>query len=174
MRQVYEEVVAAGVVALPRDAVLTRHREVRRPDPDELLKHAQSEDAERGKLKIFLGYAAGVGKTYAMLEGAHQRKEQGWDVVVGYVETHKRVETEGLVADLEILPRKQVAYHNVTLYELDADEVLKRRPQLVLVDEFAHTNAPGSRHPKRFQDVEEILDAGIDVYTTLNIQHLKA
>src|SRR5512133_2493332 len=145
-----------------------------RPDPDELLKHAQSEDAKRGKLKIFLGYAAGVGKTYAMLEAAHQRKEQGWDVVVGYVETHKRVETEGLVADLEILPRKQVAYHNVTLYELDADAVLKRRPQLVLVDEFAHTNAPGSRHPKRFQDVEEILEAGIDVYTTLNIQHLES
>ncbi|HSB02096.1 MAG TPA: DUF4118 domain-containing protein, partial [Anaerolineales bacterium] len=145
-----------------------------RPDPDELLKHAQSEDAERGKLKIFLGYAAGVGKTYAMLEAAHQRKEQGWDVVVGYVETHKRVETEGLVADLEILPRKQVAYHSITLYELDVDEILKRRPRLVLVDEFAHTNAPGSRHPKRFQDVEEILEAGIDVYTTLNIQHLES
>src|SRR5512147_2996524 len=145
-----------------------------RPDPDELLKSARSEDAERGKLKIFLGYAAGVGKTYAMLKAAHQRKEQGWDVVVGYVETHRRVETEELIAGLEILSRKQVAYHNISLYELDVDEVLKRRPQLVLVDEFAHTNAPGSRHPKRFQDVEEILDAGIDVYTTLNIQHLES
>src|SRR5512140_3082694 len=145
-----------------------------RADPDELLKSARSEDAKRGKLKIFLGYAAGVGKTYAMLEAAHQRKEQGWDVVVGYVETHKRVETEELVADLEVLPRKSVAYHNITLDELDVDEVLRRHPQLVLVDEFAHTNVPGSRHPKRFQDVEEILEAGIDVYTTLNIQHLES
>ncbi|HLO17889.1 MAG TPA: sensor histidine kinase KdpD, partial [Anaerolineales bacterium] len=145
-----------------------------RPDPDELLKHAQSEERQRGKLKIFLGYVAGVGKTYAMLEAAHQRMEQGWDVVVGYVETHKRAETEDLVAELEVLPRKQIQYHNITLYELDVDEVLKRQPQLVLVDEFAHTNAPGSRHLKRFQDVEEILDAGIDVYTTLNIQHLES
>lgn len=147
-----------------------------RLDPDELLKHIQAEEQthQRGKLKIFLGYAAGVGKTYAMLEAAHQRKEQGWDVAVGFVETHKRVETEGLVAGLEILLRKPVEYHNITLYELDVDEVLRRRPQLVLVDEFAHTNAPGSRHPKRFQDVEEILDAGIDVYTTLNIQHLES
>jgi two-component system sensor histidine kinase KdpD len=145
-----------------------------RPDPDELLKQAKSEEAKHGKLKIFLGYAAGVGKTYAMLEAAHQRKEQGLDIVVGYVETHKRAETEELVAGLEILPRKQVEYHNVQLTELDVDAVLKRRPQLVLVDEFAHTNAPGSRHPKRFQDVEEILEAGIDVYTTLNIQHLES
>lgn len=145
-----------------------------RPDPDELLKQAKSEEAERGKLKIFLGYAAGVGKTYAMLEAAHQRKEQGWDVVVGYVETHNRVETEELVAGLDILPRKQVEYHNIVLTELDVDAVLKRHPQLVLVDEFAHTNAPGSRHPKRYQDVQEILEAGIDVYTTLNIQHLES
>ena len=145
-----------------------------RPDPDELLKRVKSEETQRGKLKIFLGYAAGVGKTYAMLEAAHQRKEQGLDVIVGYIETHKRVETEELVAGLEILPRKHVEYHNVTLSELDVDAVLARRPQLVLVDEFAHTNAPGSRHPKRYQDVEEILDAGIDVYTTLNIQHLES
>ena len=145
-----------------------------RPDPDELLKHVESEETKRGKLKIFLGYVAGVGKTYAMLEAAHQRKAQGLDVVVGYIETHKRAETEELVAGLEVLPRKQVEYHNVTLPELDVDAVLNRRPQLVLVDEFAHTNAPGSRHPKRFQDVEEILDAGIDVYTTLNIQHLES
>jgi len=145
-----------------------------RPDPDELLKYAQSEQSNRGKLKIFLGYVAGVGKTYAMLEAAHQRKEQGLDVIVGYIETHRRAETEELVAGLEVLPRKQVEYHNVTLPELDVDSVLSRRPQLVLVDEFAHTNAPGSRHPKRFQDVEEILDSGIDVYTTLNIQHLES
>jgi two-component system, OmpR family, sensor histidine kinase KdpD len=145
-----------------------------RPDPDELLKHVESEETKRGKLKIFLGYVAGVGKTYAMLEAAHQRKAQELDVIVGYIETHKRVETEELVAGLEVLPRKQVEYHNVTLPEMDVDEVIKRHPALVLVDEFAHTNAPGSRHPKRFQDVEEILDAGIDVYTTLNIQHLES
>ncbi len=147
-----------------------------RPDPDELLKQAQAEEqaARRGKLKIFLGYAAGVGKTYAMLEAAHQRKAQGIDVVIGYIETHKRVETEELVEDLEVLPRKQVEYHNVTLSELNVDAVLARHPRIVLVDEFAHTNAPGSRHPKRYQDVEEILDAGIDVYTTLNIQHLES
>lgn len=145
-----------------------------RPDPDELLKNLQAEEPSRGKLKIFLGYAAGVGKTYAMLEAAHQRKEQGIDVAVGYVETHKRAETDALIEGLEVLPRKHVAYHNVTLFELDVDAVLERRPQLVLVDEFAHTNAPGSRHPKRYQDVEEILDAGIDVYTTLNIQHLES
>lgn len=130
--------------------------------------------ASRGKLKIFLGYAAGVGKTYAMLEAAHQRKGQGVDVVIGFIETHKRVETEELVDGLNVLPRAQVEYHNVKLPELDVDAVLKRRPQLVLVDEFAHTNAPGSRHPKRYLDVEEILDAGIDVYTTLNIQHLES
>ena len=145
-----------------------------RPDPDELLKHVQAEESSRGRLKIFLGYAAGVGKTYAMLEAAHQRKEQGIDVVVGYVETHKRVETEELLEGLEAMPCKQVEYHNVVLPELDVDAVLKRRPQLALVDEFAHTNAPGLRHPKRYQDVEEILDAGIDVYTTFNIQHLES
>jgi two-component system sensor histidine kinase KdpD len=147
-----------------------------RPDPDELLKQAQAEEqaAKRGKLKIFLGYVAGVGKTYAMLEAAHQRKTQGLDVVVGYIETHKRAETEELVAGLEVLSRKQIEYHNVYLSEMDVDAVVKHHPQLALVDEFAHTNAPGSRHPKRYQDVEEILDSGIDVYTTLNIQHLES
>ncbi len=145
-----------------------------RPDPDELLKNIQAEENKRGRLKIFLGYVAGVGKTYAMLEAAHQRKAQGVDVVVGYIETHKRAETEELVQGLEVLPRKQVEYHNVSLPEMDVDGVVNRRPQLVLVDEFAHTNAPGSRHPKRYQDVQEILAAGIDVYTTLNIQHLES
>jgi two-component system sensor histidine kinase KdpD len=145
-----------------------------RPDPDELLQNLRTEEPGRGKLKIFLGYAAGVGKTYAMLEAAHQRKDQGIDVVVGYVETHNRVETEELLKGLDVLPRKQVEYHQAVLPELDADAVLRRRPQLVLVDEFAHTNAPDSRHPKRYQDVEEILDAGIDVYTTLNVQHLES
>lgn len=146
----------------------------RRPDPDELLKHVEAEESKRGKLKIFLGYAAGVGKTFAMLEAAHQREAQGIDAVVGYVETHKRVETEKLLEGLDVLPPKQMEYHNVTVPELDIDAVLERRPQLVLVDELAHTNAPGSRHPKRYQDVEEILDTGIDVYTTLNIQHLES
>jgi len=147
-----------------------------RPDPDELFKQAQAEEqaAKRGKLKIFLGYVAGVGKTYAMLEAAHQRKMQGMDVVVGHIETHKRAETEELVAGLEMLPRKQIEYHNVFLPELDVDAILSRHPRLVLVDEFAHTNTPSSRHPKRYQDVEEILNAGIDVYTTLNIQHLES
>lgn len=145
-----------------------------RPDPDELLKNITVEEKQRGRLKIFLGYVAGVGKTYAMLEAAHQRKEQGWDVVVGYIETHQRAETEEMVAGLELIPRKQIEYHNVTLPEMNVDAILERHPQLALVDEFAHTNAPGSRHRKRFQDVDEILDAGIDVYTTLNIQHLES
>ncbi|MBI5953898.1 MAG: sensor histidine kinase KdpD [Chloroflexi bacterium] len=145
-----------------------------RPNPDELLKNVEAEEAKRGKLKIFLGYVAGVGKTYAMLEAAHQRRMQGMDVVVGLIETHKRAETEKLVEELEVLPRKQVDYRGIMLTELDVDAVISRRPQLVLVDEFAHTNAAGSRHPKRFQDVEDILDAGIDVYTTLNIQHLES
>ena len=126
------------------------------PKFDRLLKPIQAEEAKRGKLKIFLGYAAGVGKTYAMLEAAHQRKDQGIDVVVGYVETHKRIETEELLERLEVLPRKQVEYQNVVAPELDVDAVLQRHPPLVLVDELAHTNAPGSRHPKRYQDVEEI------------------
>jgi two-component system, OmpR family, sensor histidine kinase KdpD len=147
-----------------------------RPDPDQLLSQNQNEEiaAIRGKLKIFLGYAAGVGKTYAMLEAAHQRKDEGVDVVVGCIETHQRAETEGLVAGLELIPRRQVEYLNVILPEMDVDTVLARHPTLALVDELAHTNAPGSRHPKRYQDVLELLNAGIDVYTTLNIQHLES
>ncbi|HEY6074305.1 MAG TPA: sensor histidine kinase KdpD, partial [Anaerolineales bacterium] len=145
-----------------------------RPDPDELLKSIEPDESRHGRLKIFLGYAAGVGKTFAMLEAAHQRKEQGVDVAVGYIETHQRVETEELLEGLEVLPRKQVEYHNVMLQELDVDAILKRNPALVLIDEFAHSNPPGSRHPKRYQDVQEILEAGIDVYTTLNIQHLES
>ena len=145
-----------------------------RPDPDQLLESLPAEENLRGRLKIFLGYAAGVGKTYAMLEAAYQRKQEGIDVAAGYVETHGRAETEALLAGLEVLPRKSIEYHNVTLSEMDVDAVLARRPALALVDEFAHTNAPGSRHLKRYQDVEELLDAGIDVYTTLNIQHLES
>lgn len=151
-------------------------REDSRPNPDELLKRLQQEELEspRGKLKIFLGYAAGVGKTYAMLEAAHQRQQEGIGVVIGYVETHGRVETEERLAGLEVLPRIQGVYRGITLTEMDVDAVLSRKPELVLVDELAHSNAPGSRHPKRYQDVEELLAAGIDVYSTLNIQHLES
>ena len=147
-----------------------------RPDPDELLARLKGEEHQqaRGRLKIFLGYVAGVGKTYAMLEAAHQRRQEGVDVAAGYIETHGRVETEGLVGDLEVLPRKPVEYRGKTLTDMDLDAVLTRHPQLVLIDELAHTNAPGLRHPKRYQDVEEILDAGINVYTTVNIQHLES
>jgi two-component system sensor histidine kinase KdpD len=147
-----------------------------RPNPDTLLAYAQAEEQQqtRGTLKIFLGYVAGVGKTYAMLEAAHLRRAEGVDVVIGYIETHGRVETEELVEGLEVIPRREVAYHGVMLPEMDVDTLLARQPQLALVDEFAHTNAPGSRHPKRYQDVEELLASGIDVYTTLNIQHLES
>lgn len=139
-----------------------------RPDPNQYLAHP------RGRLKIFLGYAAGVGKTYAMLEAAHQRRAEGLEVVIGYVETHQRVETETLAEGLEIVPRKLIDYRGIELTEMDVDAVLARHPRLALVDELAHTNAPGSRHPKRHQDVDELLAAGIDVYTTLNIQHLES
>src|SRR5512135_2513979 len=147
-----------------------------RPDPDELLARVQSEarHKERGHLKVFFGYAAGVGKTYAMLEAAHQRKSEGVDVIVGYVETHKRLDTEKMLEGLEVIPPKIIDYRNVNLTELDIDKVLERKPQLVLVDELAHTNAPTSRHAKRYQDVEELLSVGINVYTTLNIQHLES
>ncbi len=147
-----------------------------RPDPNTLLAQVQAEETgqARGKLKIFLGYAAGVGKTFAMLEAAHQRQAEGVDVVVGYIETHGRAETEALLAGLEVIPRQQISYGGALLPEMDLDALLARRPDLALVDELAHTNAPGSRHPKRYHDVEELLDAGIDVYTTMNVQHLES
>jgi two-component system sensor histidine kinase KdpD len=147
-----------------------------RPDPDTLLAHVQGEERQkhRGKLKIFLGYIAGVGKTFEMLEAAHLRKNEGIDVKIGYIETHGRVETESLVEGIPLIPRNMIEYRNVTIPEMDLDAVLAARPQLVLVDELAHTNAPGSRHVKRYQDVEEILDEGIDVYTTLNVQHVES
>lgn len=147
-----------------------------RPSPESMLRLAQAEEvtAELGKLKIFLGYAAGVGKTYAMLEAGRQRKKDGRDVLAGYVESHGRAETDELLEGLEVLPRKEVPYLGVLLPELDLDAILARRPQIVLVDELAHSNAPGSRHEKRWQDVEEILSAGIDVYTTVNIQHFES
>jgi two-component system sensor histidine kinase KdpD len=147
-----------------------------RPSPEAMLKLAQAEEitAELGKLKIFLGYAAGVGKTYAMLEAARQRKKDGRDVVVGYVESHGRSETDALLEGMDALPRKEVQYLGVALPEMDLDAILSRKPQIVLVDELAHSNAPGSRHEKRWQDVEEILETGIDVYTTVNIQHFES
>ena len=144
----------------------------RRPSPDALLKEAQK--TSRGRLKIFLGAAPGVGKTYEMLSAAAARQRDGVDVVVGVVETHGRAETEALTAGLEIVKRQTIAYRGQTLTEMDLDAILARRPALVLVDELAHTNAPGCRHPKRYLDVEELLAAGIDVYTTLNIQHVES
>jgi two-component system, OmpR family, sensor histidine kinase KdpD len=148
----------------------------KRPSPETLLKVAKAEEAESGraKLKIFLGYAAGVGKTYAMLEAAGQRSRDGRDVVAAYVESHGRSETDLLLEGLEVVPRARIDYQGVPLQEMDLDAVLARRPGLALVDELAHTNAPGSRHEKRWQDVEELLAAGIDVYTTVNIQHFES
>ncbi len=149
---------------------------IKRPDPDKLLASLKNHDhaQARGKLKIFLGYVAGVGKTYAMLEAAHQRLDEGVDVVVAYVETHGRKETEAMLKGLEIIPQRQVEYRGLTINEMDLNAVLRRHPQLALVDELAHTNAHGSRHPKRYQDVNELLQAGINVYTTVNIQHLES
>jgi len=143
-----------------------------RPSPEALLAAAAREG--RGRLKIFLGAAPGVGKTYEMLRQAQKRRQEGVDVVIGVVETHGRLETEALVTGLEVIGRKQVDYKGRALTEMDLDAVLARRPKLVLVDELAHTNAPGSRHAKRYLDVEEILAAGIDVYSTLNIQHVES
>src|SRR3984885_13798411 len=143
-----------------------------RPSPEALLAAAAREG--RGRLKVFLGAAPGVGKTYEMLRQAQRRRQEGVDVVVGVVETHRRLETEALVEGLEVIPRKQIDYKGRALSEMDLDAVLARRPKLVLVDELAHTNAPGSRHAKRYLDVEELLVAGIDVFTTLNIQHVES
>lgn len=148
----------------------------RRPNPDELLARVQAaaQQERRGKLKIFFGAAAGVGKTYAMLEAAHERQSEGVDVVIGWVETHGRSETAALVKGLEAIPPRSVDYRSTTLREFDLDAALARRPALLLLDELAHTNAPGMRHAKRWQDVTELLDAGIDVYTTVNVQHIES
>ncbi len=143
-----------------------------RPSPDALLQQAVRES--RGRLKVFLGAAPGVGKTYEMLATAQAKRQDGLDLVVGVVETHGRKETEALLQGLETIPRRRIEYKGHWLEEMDLDAILKRRPKLVLVDELAHTNAPGSRHLKRYMDVEELLDAGIDVYTTLNIQHVES
>src|SRR5262245_26667416 len=149
-----------------------RRNNDRRPSPDALLAKASKEERRTGKLKIFLGAAPGVGKTYEMLQEARARVKEGKDVAVGVVETHGRKETEALLDGLEVVPRQRIAYRGKALEEMDLDAILARRPQIVLVDELAHTNVPGSRHPKRCLDVEELLSKGIDVYTTLNIQHI--
>src|SRR5947209_5089948 len=171
-------------------------REEGRPDPEELLRRyslrdsdlgaplptetaqgapsADSHKRKRGRLRVYLGAVAGSGKTYAMLNEGHRRESRGTDVVVGYVETHGRLQTQAQLGDLEVIPRKKVTYRGVTLEEMDTGAIIARHPQIVLIDELAHTNVVGSKHPKRYQDVEEILDAGIDVVTTLNIQHLES
>jgi len=164
-----------------------------RPDPEELLDRyglrdtlpaqgaGQANEAAsdrparpRGRLRIYLGAAAGVGKTYAMLNEGRRRKERGTDVVIGYVETHGRRKTIEQIGDLEIIPRRRITYRGIILEEMDTDAIIARHPQVVLVDELAHTNVPGSRHPKRYQDVEDILNAGIHVITTVNVQHLES
>jgi two-component system, OmpR family, sensor histidine kinase KdpD len=145
-----------------------------RPDAEALLKEIEREEGKKGRLKIFLGYAPGVGKTYAMLQEARVLRSRGVDVVAGVVETHKRSETESLLTGLDVVPTREMEYEGIHLRELDVDAVLRRSPSIVLVDELAHTNAPGSRHPKRYQDVEELLENGIDVYTTVNIQHFES
>src|SRR6476469_9772289 len=145
-----------------------------RPSPEALLETARREDSRAGRLKIFVGAAPGVGKTYEMLQSAHARLKAGADVVVGVVETHGRAETEALLKGLEVLPRKRISYRDQTLEEMDLDALIARRPQIALVDELAHTNAPGSRHPKRYLDVEELMSHGIDIYTTVNIQHIES
>src|SRR5215470_15694228 len=147
-----------------------------RPDPDALLARVQREEKKRrrGRLKVFFGASAGVGKSYGMLLAAREKRAEGVDVVVGVVETHGRADTAALLDGLEILPQKSVQYRGASLREFDLDAALERRPTLIVVDELAHTNAEGSRHPKRWNDVEELLDVGIDVYTALNVQHLES
>src|SRR5947199_4960034 len=176
-----------------------RPREEGRPKPEELLKRYSLRDSDlevplsttpvareqatpgtsgyahrRGRLRVYLGAVAGAGKTYTMLNEGHRRESRGADVVVGYVETHGRPQTQAQIGDLEIVPRKKVTYRGVTLEEMDTEAVIARHPKVALIDELAHTNVPGSKHAKRYQDVQEILDAGIDVVTTLNIQHLES
>jgi two-component system sensor histidine kinase KdpD len=164
----------------------------KRPDPEELLTRyglrdsepltadgapdvdEQSRHSRRGRLRVYLGAAAGVGKTYAMLNEGLRRKQRGTDVVVGYVETHQRAQTQAQLRDLEVIPRKQILYRGIRLEEMDTQAILARRPQVVLIDELAHTNVAGSAHAKRYQDVQDILAAGIDVVTTLNVQHLES
>src|SRR5712672_852013 len=146
----------------------------KRPSPDALLEATRRDNDQAGRLKIFVGAAPGVGKTYEMLQSAQAKRKAGADVVVGVVETHGRAETEALLHGLEVLPRKRLEYRDQILEEMDLDALIARHPQIALVDELAHTNAPGSRHPKRYLDVEELLSHGIDVYTAVNIQHIES
>jgi two-component system sensor histidine kinase KdpD len=145
-----------------------------RPSPEALLEAARREERRSGRLKIFVGAAPGVGKTYEMLQQARARKQDGYDILVGVVETHGRKETQALLDGLEVIPRRRLEYKGQWLEEMDLDAIIARRPQIALVDELAHTNAPGSRHPKRYLDIEELLNRGIDVYTTVNIQHIES
>lgn len=145
-----------------------------RPDPNKFLAIIADEEEKKGKLKIFLGYAAGVGKTYSMLKAAHEQKEHGVDIVAGYIEPHGRRDTEKLQSGIEIVPQKEIAYKNLKLYEPDIESIIERRPDIVLIDELAHTNSTGSTNQKRFQDIEELLTSGINVYTTVNIQHFES
>lgn len=150
-------------------------RDHERPDPDALLARIKAEEAPaHGQLRIYLGAAPGVGKTFAMLQEGHRRKERGTDVAIGFVETHNRPHTAEQIGDLEIVPPREVPYKGVTVREMDTDAVIARRPQVALVDELAHTNVPGSRHEKRYEDVQELLKAGITVIATLNIQHIES
>ena len=176
-----------------------REHEEGRPDPEELLRRYSLRDSDleappsaipasgeqtspqtegyphrRGRLRVYLGSVAGSGKTYAMLNEGHRRESRGTDVVVGYVETHGRSQTQAQLGDLEVIPRKKVTYRGVTLEEMDTEAIIARHPRVALIDELAHTNVPGSKHAKRYQDVLEILDAGINVITTLNVQHLES
>jgi two-component system, OmpR family, sensor histidine kinase KdpD len=151
-----------------------QHRPDQRPLPEALLDAARREEKRAGQLRIFVGAAPGVGKTYEMLSSAHALKKDGYDVVIGVVETHGRKETEALVEGIEVVPRQRIAYRGRSLEEMDLDAIIARHPQIVLVDELAHTNVTGSRHPKRYLDVEEILGHGIDVYSTVNIQHIES
>ncbi len=153
-----------------------RESELNRPNPDALLASLQREEAarHRGRLKVFLGMCPGVGKTYAMLEAGQRELRAGRRVVIGYVETHGRKETDALTQGLPLVPRRESTHRGVTFTEMDFDAVLAQRPELVLVDELAHTNAPDSRHPKRWQDVRELLGSGIDVFTTVNVQHVES
>ena len=153
---------------------IQRRDSEQRPSPEALLEAAKREQGGAGRLKIFVGAAPGVGKTYEMLQSAHARLKAGVDVVVGIVETHGRAETEALLRGLEVIPRKRIEYKGQFIEEMDLDAVIARHPQLVIVDELAHTNAPGGRHPKRYLDVEELLSRGIDVYTAVNIQHIES
>ena len=164
------------------ETLLTRYHLRDEPDDDDdETRENSSASSEsdryhprRGRLRVYLAAVAGSGKTYAMLAEGHRREARKTDIVVGYVETHKRSQTEAMLGDLEIIPRKQITYRGVTLEEMDTEAIIKRHPQVVLVDELAHTNVPGSKHTKRYQDVEDLLDAGVDVVTTLNIQHLES